>query len=89
MLLEPRVVAPIEAPVVKKSDAAPVPVPVSNESVNRLLRALNDSNVDEATRIARQLASQKATIRFSLDMINEFGNTKPKQPPKPVVLPIK
>ncbi|CAF2346057.1 unnamed protein product [Rotaria sp. Silwood2] len=62
--------------------------PIPNEDVNRLIRALNDNNGDEAARIARQLASKKIPIRFALDIINEHGNATPKQPPKPVVKPL-
>ncbi|CAF3589360.1 unnamed protein product [Rotaria sordida] len=64
------------------------PEPIPNENVNRLIQALNNSNGDEAARIARQLASQKIPIRFALDMINEYGNAPPREPPKPPVKPL-
>ncbi|CAF1988420.1 unnamed protein product [Rotaria magnacalcarata] len=67
----------------------PIPAPISNEDVNRLISALNENNTDEASRFARKLASNRAAIQFSLDMINEHGNAAPRQPPKPVIQPLK
>jgi hypothetical protein len=65
------------------------PGPISDEKVNQLIRALNNSNADEAARIARQLAHDKPSIRFGLDLINESGNAAPVQPPKPVEEPLR
>ena len=65
------------------------PGPMNNEDVNRLITALKNSDADRAARTARQLAENKTPIQFSLDMINEAGNTAPPPPPQPVVQPLK
>ncbi len=56
--------------------------------MNRLIRALNDNEAEDAAKIARQLAQQKESIRFTLDMINESGNVAQRQPKQPVVKPL-
>lgn len=63
--------------------------PADNAEVNRLIKALNDGDANNATNIARQLARNKEPIRFALDMINESGNEAPRPPPQPVQEPIR
>ena len=61
----------------------------STEKANRFIQALNNNEEDEASRIVRSLAKGKVQVQFALDMITESENTTPRQPPKPIVEPLK
>ena len=63
--------------------------PQSFDKANRFIEALNSNHEDEASRIVRSLARDRAQIQFALDMINESGNAAPHQPSKPIVKPLK
>lgn len=57
--------------------------------MNKLLKALNDGDANNAATLARDLARNHEPIRFALDMINESGNAAPRPPPEPVQEPIR
>ncbi|CAF4787793.1 unnamed protein product, partial [Rotaria socialis] len=78
---------PAPGPARVASPAA-IPAPIPNDDVDQLIRALNDNNTNEASRFARKLASNHTAVQFSLDMINEYGNAAPRQPPKPIIQPL-
>ena len=61
----------------------------NNVKMNQLIQALNGGDAENAARIARELARNQSPIQFSLDMINESGNAAPRQPPVPVVEPLR
>ncbi len=65
------------------------PNPTNDVQLNQLIRALNGGDAENAARIARELARNQRPIQFSLDMINESGTAAPRQPPVPVVEPLK